>query len=185
MKQNTKKIVFWMQLVQFVLISVTFVTFVVAMFNINGKLNGFFGFLGSYPGLVFFGVLPCFLVILGVLVIQALLRENKQDVIAVAPAVSGDKQATVIIPKGKKKNPKEVLEGIFAQIKELGEKPRVTPKMVLKPAQKLEKFKDKTEFRNDVEIQKSIRSDLNWCYKILGDVQYDVEKTEKRINKRN
>jgi len=80
----------------------------------------------------------------------------------------------VALNKSKKEVDPEML---FLLIDELKAKKRVTPKMIMPAAVKLEKLKNSHKYRADESFQVRARTALNWCYGRLGEIEYRVEAT--------
>jgi len=74
--------------------------------------------------------------------------------------------------KGKKEIEPEPL---FQKIEELKLKKRVTPRMIMPVAVKLEKLKNSHKYKDDEEFQIKVRGYLNWCYERIGEVEYEVK----------
>lgn len=77
----------------------------------------------------------------------------------------------VILPIEKKSYKKE-LSDLLLEIDDFKKRPRVTGRMIMKTAILLEKFKKSYKYKNDGENQLKIREALNWCYFMLGKIQY-------------
>ena len=188
MEKKAKRILFYT--VVAILAIITIFAIIFAIVALAGKTTtGFIGFFGTVIGIMLFGFLPA--VILFILVFYYFFfglakAKTTKEVVYVDATPPADPNAKVITPRSgnKEPNPRATLEYWLMQVEQLKLKPRITPKMALGPAHKLEKFKNQAKYRDDVEAQKLIRADLNWCYEQIGSVQYDLDKVEKNINKR-
>jgi len=155
-------------------------------------------YLGTTNGITFFALLPAAVLVLllvyavyryGITQKEKIVEVEKERVVVEEKLVyvtppECENAGKLIIKKNNGVRPKQTLEYWMIQVKELQQKPRVTPKMVIPVAAKLEKFKSMVKYRDNVNVQKHIRHALNWCYKQISKVEYDLAKVEKDINKR-
>jgi len=174
------------------IVLLTVVTFFSVLFAIialaSKTTTGFIGFFGTVVGIVFFGFLPAvglFVLVFYYFFFGLAKIKGEKEVVYVDITPPFDPNQKVITPRGNKEaNPKNTLEYWLNQVAELQQRPRVTPKMVLTVSQKLEKFKNQAVYRDNIQVQKDIRTALNWCYQQIGSVEYCLDKVEKNINKK-
>jgi len=184
-----------LQIIQGLLFALIIFALTLSIINHFGnELKGFWGFSGTTEGIIALAVVPCVLLVILFIAIRyektidAKKVEKPKDTTAPIKevAVPSETSKFFVIPKGtqEKITPQQALEAALNKIQVLREKPRVTPKMLLKPTQKLERLKNRAEFRKDVVVQQKIKKELNWCYKQLGGVKYDVGGTKKKTKKK-
>ncbi|MCL2556686.1 MAG: hypothetical protein FWE03_06720 [Firmicutes bacterium] len=125
----------------------------------NAALNTIFYTLSNLREMFFIIILPMTIVM--ILTFLALMMITKKE-----------DEVEFIEIKGKKEIDPEPL---FDKIEEFKIKKRVTPKMIMPIAVKLEKLKNSHKYKDNEEFQVRVRNALNWCYEKIGKVEYDVK----------
>jgi|GEM_PF-2487420 len=125
----------------------------------NATMGAILSRLSNLREMLFIVILP--MVVVMALTFLALILITKRDA----------DQVEFIEIKGKKEIDPEVL---FAKIEEFKQKKRITPRMIMPVAVKLEKLKGSHKYKDDEEFQIRARSNLNWCYERIGQVEYEV-----------
>jgi len=161
---------------------------VLALFYGDDDVHQLIELVTSAQGIVKFILVPYAIIII-YLIILVMARGGTQIIYrdAPAPAPQEEQQETsqmpefapaVVkfeIPKSTNKRPKPTVDDILEKVEVLKQKPRVTGKMVMGVAQKLEKFKNQVAYRGDEYNQKRMREALNWCYEKLGNITYETK----------
>ena len=126
----------------------------------NETLSAVLGTLSNLREMFFIVILPMTIVM--ILTFLALMLITKKD----------NEEVEFIEIKGKKEIDPVLL---FEKIEDLKKKKRVTPRMIMPVAVKLEKLKNSHRYKDDEEFQTRARSALNWCYEKIGKVEYEVK----------
>jgi len=134
----------------------------------NATLNIVLYTLSGLREMFFIVILPMTIVM--ILTFLALMLISKKD--------DSDGDIEFVEIKGKKEiDP----QPIFDRIEELKQKKRVTPRMIMPLAVKLEKLKNSHKYKDDEQFQVKARTSLNWCYEKIGKVEYDVKPSIEEL----
>jgi len=149
--------------------------------------GSFLAYMGSYPALILFALIPCILLHLHLLYtafhethyVGAANAQPTEKIVYVEVPVAGEQQ--------QKKNPFErkattqpkrdlTLKEMVALVDDIREHPQMSARKIMSVARKLESHKFKPQFKDDAKAIAVIKGELNYCYDRLGDVEYDVTK---------